>query len=130
MIEIKAISNLILTRYINISSMIFLFISILMIEISYKKEDENILIYGLEFLILSIFVLLIKHVPKLLNCNTQTYVLAGSYLFAIYYMLKATVLYTIKKQQELKKYSDIKEIVKEEPIKKPSKRKNKKEEGK
>ena len=43
-------------------------------------------------------------------------------------MLKSTILYTIEKQQELKKYSDIKEIVKDEPIKKASKRKNSKKE--
>ena len=101
-----------------------------MIEISYKKEKDNILLYGIEFLILAIFTLLIKHIPKLVQCNTQTYILIGSYLFAIYYMLKSTILYTIEKQNELKQYSDIKEIVKDEPIKKASKRKNKKEEGK
>lgn len=120
----------ILTKYINISSIIFLGIAILMIEISYKKEKDNILLYGVEFLLLAIFTLLIKHIPKLLDCNTQTYILIGSYLFALYYMLKSTVLYTKERQEELKSLIDIKEIVKDEPIKKPSKRKNKKEEGK
>ena len=120
----------ILTKYINISSIIFLGIAILMIEISYKKEKDNILLYGVEFLLLAIFTLLIKHIPKLLDCNTQTYILIGSYLFALYYMLKSTVLYTKERQEELKSFIDIKEIDKDEPIKKPSKRKNKKEEGK
>ena len=81
-------------------------------------------------MLLAIFTLLIKHIPKLLDCNTQTYILIGSYLFALYYMLKSTVLYTKERQEELKSFIDIKEIVKDEPIKKPSKRKNKKEEGK
>lgn len=129
-IQFEAVSELILMKYINISSFAFLLISILMIEISYKKEDENIMVYGLEFLAVSIFTLLIKHMPKLFGCSTQTYVLIGSYLFAIYYMLKSTILYTRERQQELKNYSDIKEIVKDEPIKKATKRKNKKEEGK
>ena len=129
-IQYEVVSELMLMKYINISSILFLLISIVIIEISYKKEDDNILIYGLEFLVLAIFTLLIKHIPKLLNCNTQTYILVGSYLFAIYYMLKSTVLYTIERQQDLKKFSDIKEIVKDEPIKKATKRKNKKEEGK
>ena len=56
------------------------------------------------------------------------YILIGTYSFAIYYILKSAILYTIEKQQELKKYSDIKEIVKDEPIKKASKRKNTKKE--
>ena len=36
---------------------------------------------------------------------------------------------TIEKKKKLNELSDIKEIVKDEPIKKASKRKNKKEEG-
>ena len=129
-IQYEVVSEAILIKYINISSIMFLILSIVMIEISYKKEDDTTMMYGLEFLALAIFTLLIKHMPKLLSCNTQTYILVGSYLFAIYYMLKSSILYTKEKQEELKKYSDIKEIVKEEPIKKVAKRKNKKEEGK
>ena len=127
-IQYEVVSTEILSKYINISSLVFLGLSILMIELSYKKEDDGILIYGLEFLVLAIFTLLIKHIPKQLECSTQTYILVGSYIFALYYMLKSTILYTIENQQELKKYSDIKEIVKDEPIKKASKRKNSKKE--
>ena len=118
-IQYEVVSTEILSKYINISSLVFLGLSIL---------DDGILIYGLEFLVLAIFTLLIKHIPKQLECSTQTYILVGSYIFALYYMLKSTILYTIEKQQELKKYSDIKEIVKDEPIKKASKRKNSKKE--
>lgn len=125
-IQYEVVSEAILSKYINISSIAFLIVAILLIEISYKKESDTILIYALEFLVLAIFTLLIKHIPKLLDCNTQTYVLIGSYLFAIYYMLKSTILYTKERQEDLKKLSDIKEIVKEEPIKKVTKRKNKK----
>ena len=126
-IQYEVVSEIILNKYINFSSIAFLIISIILIEISYKRESDNILIYGLEFLILAIFTLLIKHIPKLFNCSTQTYILIGSYLFAIYYMLKSTILYTKEKQEDLNKLSDIKEIVKDEPIKKATKRKNKKD---
>ena len=130
-IQYEVLTENILSKYINISSMIFLGLAIIMIEISYKKEKDSIFLYGVEFLLLAIFVLLIKHIPKLLDCNTQTYILIGSYLFAIYYMLKSTVLYTKERQEELKSFIDIKEIVKDVTIKKETKRKNKiKEEGK
>lgn len=130
-IQYEVLPENFLIKYINISSLIFLGISILMIELSYKKEKDSILLYGVEFLLLAIFTLLIKHIPKLLSCNVQTYILIGSYLFALYYMLKSTVLYTKERQEELKSFIDIKEIVKEEPIKRITKRKNiKKEEGK
>lgn len=129
-IQYEAVSEMILAKFINISSIAFLAIAILTIEIAYRKEDDSTLIYGIEFLVLAIFTLLIKHIPKLLECGTQTYILVGSYLFAIYYMLKSTISYTKERQQELNQYIDIKEIVKEEPIKKVTQRKNKKGENK
>lgn len=129
-IQFEVVSEITLTKYINVSSISFLVVAIVIIETAYKKDSDKILIYGLEFLVLAIFTLLIKHIPKLLNYSTQTYILVGSYLFAIYYMLKSTIIYTIEKHQDLKQLSDIKEIVKDEPIKKATKRKNKKEEGK
>lgn len=126
-IQYEAVSEIVLVKFINISSIVFLTIAILTIEIAYRKEDDSTLVYGIEFLVLAIFTLLIKHMPKLLECGTQTYILVGSYLFAIYYMLKSTISYTKERQQELNQYIDIKEIVKEEPIRKATKRKNKKE---
>ena len=48
-IQYEVLPEVTLTKYINISSIAFLIISILMIEISYKKEKDNILLYGVEF---------------------------------------------------------------------------------
>lgn len=127
-IQYEAVTMELLNQYINVSSIIFLLVSIFIIENAYKKESNSLTIYGLEFLVLAIFTMLIKHIPKLIHCNTQTYILIGSYLFAIYYMLKSAILYTREKQDELKQLSDIKEIVKNEPIKKEAKRKNVKKE--
>lgn len=129
-LQYEVLAEEILIKYINISSLIFIGLSIVTFEIAYKKDKESIMIYGLEFFALGTFTLLIQHMPKLLGCGTQTYILVGSYLFAIYYMLKSTILYTIEKQQELEKFNDIKEIVKNEPVKKATKRKNKKSEEK
>ncbi len=128
-INYNNLTSHILKLYINISSMVFLALSILMMEIAYKKEKDNIIIYGLEFLALAIYVLLIKHVPQVIGWSVQKYILMGSYLFIAYYILKSAILYTIEKKKKLNELSDIKEIVKDEPIKKASKRKNKKEEG-
>ena len=58
-IQYEAVSEAVLVKYINISSLVFLGLAIFIIEIAYKKESDNILIYGLEFLVLSIFTLLI-----------------------------------------------------------------------
>ena len=54
-----------------------------------------------------------------------TYILSGLCLFIAYYVIKNILIYTRERKEELDKLSDIKEIVKDEPIKKETKRKNK-----
>lgn len=120
-----------LTQFINISSMVFLVISIIMLEVGYRKENTKIFINGIEFFILAIFTLLIKHMPKVLENTMKSYVEVGLYASIAYYILKLAIIFTKDKHEQLKNLSDIKEIVKEEPTKKITKRKNiKVEEGK
>ena len=96
----------------------------------YRKEKTKVFINGIEFLVLAIFTLLIKHMPKVLGNTMKSYTEVGTYAFIAYYILKTAISYTKMKQDELKNLSDIKEIVKEEPTKKATKRKNiKVEEG-
>ena len=123
-------SGINLNNYIHISSLFFLGISIVIMEISFRKSDELIFTNGIEFLAMAVFILLTQHMAKLFNYSIQVYTLAGANFIGIYYILKSAVLYTKEQQDKLKSLSDIKEIVKDEPIKKVSKRKNKKEEGK
>ena len=119
-----------LNNYIHISSLFFIGISIVIMEISFKKSDELIFTNGIEFLAMAVFILLTQHMTKLFNYSIQVYTLAGANFIGIYYILKSAVLYTKNQQDKLNSLSDIKEIVKDEPIKKASKRKNKREEGK
>ena len=114
----------ILYRYTDISSLIFLVIAIIAMEISYKKSNEYIFLSGVELAVIAVFTLLTKHVPKVINCSIEVYTLAGANLFVIYTLLKNAILYTKQNQDELENMSDIKEIVKDEPVKKISKRKN------
>lgn len=117
--------------YINISSMTFLLIAIIMFEIAYRSNKGKVYIYGIEFLILSTLTLFIRHIPKTIDCTEKKYTEIITHSFIIYYILKSAIQYTIKKHNELKNLSDIKEIVKEEHTKKTTKRKNIKiEEGK
>lgn len=119
-----------LNNYIHISSLFFLAISIVIMEVSFRKSNELTFINGIEFLVMAIFILLTQHMTKVFNYGIQVYTLVGANFIGIYYILKSAVLYTKEQQDKLKSLSDIKEIVKDEPIKKVSKRRNKKEEGK
>ena len=120
--------SIIFTQYIKITSFIFLLLTILIFEIAYKKDSDEITINGIEFLVLSVFSLLIQYIPKVLKIDENTYMFAGTYIFLIYYGIKNIIIYTKERKNELDSLSDIKEIIKDEPIKKETKRKNKTEE--
>ena len=129
--QANILDTAVLERYIDISSMTFLFISIVLIEMGYRKEKTKVFINGFEFLVLAVFTLLIKQMPKVLGNTMKSYTEVGTYAFIAYYILKTAISYTKMKQDELNNLSDIKEIVKEEATRKAAKRKNIKiEEGK
>ena len=99
-------------------SIIILLISILIFEIAYKKDNGTIAIYGIEILVLSIYVLLIPHIIERANLEFTNYILVSSYVFTAYYMLKSMIIYTIDRKRYLNSLSDIKDIVDTKPIKK------------
>lgn len=129
--QVITLETTMIIQYIDISSITFLAIAIVMFEVGYRNNKAKIFINGVEFLVLATATLLIKHIPKTLGHTMEHYTGIVIYAFIAYYILKSVIMYTKLKHDELKKLSDIKEIVKEEPIKKETKRKNKKvEEGK
>ena len=90
-----------------------------------------ITIYFMFFNMYAVFTeteIFIQYIPKLLKIDENTYMLAGTYIFLIYYGIKNIIIYTCERKKELDNLSDIKEIVKDEPIKIETKRKNKTEE--
>ncbi len=101
----------------------FLVIGILLLEKAYKKDNGSTAITGIEFLLLSLHSLSIMHVITIFKYDFRLYLLTSSYVIAIYYVLKAIILYTKGRKDYLNSLSDISEIVKkEEPIKKEAKK--------
>ncbi len=108
----------------------FLVVGMLLLERAYQKDDESIALTGIEFLVLSLHSLSIMHVITLFQYDFRFYLLTSSYLIAIYYVLKAIILYTKARKDYLKSLSDISEIVKkEEPSKKEAKKRIEEEVG-
>ena len=62
------------------------------ISYGYIKDNDEISLNGIEFLVLSIFSLLIQYIPKLLKIDENTYMLAGTYIFLIYYGIKNIII--------------------------------------
>lgn len=116
----------IIENIIKISTLTFLAIGLILMEISYKKENGVLLLNSIETLIIATHSLTLFHITKVFNFNFQVYVLTSSYIFSIYYVFKTIIIYTKGKKDYLNSLSDIPEIVKEEgPTKKESnKRKN------
>lgn len=108
----------------------FLVAGIIFLERAYKNDNGSMAISGIEFLVLSLHSLSIMHVITLFKYEFSFYLLTSSYIFSIYYVLKAIVLYTKGRREYLNSLSDISEIVKkEEPVIKEAK-KTKKETAK
>lgn len=111
---------------LKVASMVILILSIIIFEIAYKKDSGKIAIYGIEILVLAVHALSIIQVVGITKIKFTTYILISSYIIGIYYILKASIIYTIDRKKYLESLSDIKEIVKSKPIKKKATKKNKK----
>ena len=114
--------------YIKATSFVFLILTILIFEKAYKEDNDTIALNGIEFLVIPIFTLLILYIPRVIEIENTTYIVFGLCLFISYYIIKNILIYTKERKAELDKLSDIKEIVKDVPIKKETRRKNKPEE--
>ncbi|MBR0350526.1 MAG: hypothetical protein IJH76_01665 [Clostridia bacterium] len=111
----------------KVTTMVFLAISLILIEIAYKKESKVMAIHAFEILALSIHSLTTMHVTKINNFDFNNYILISSYGFSIYYVLKTIFIATRSRKEFLNGLSDISEIVeKEEPKKKEASKKDKK----
>lgn len=120
-----------LVNIIEICSGVLLLISLILLEVSYKKDSGTLAITAIEFLVLTFHSLLIIHIITRYEYQFQFYILTSSYTVATYYVLKSIVLYTKGRREYLKGLSDISEIVKkEEPVKKEAKKQNPSEEEK
>lgn len=118
----------VLNTGIQCFSILILFGAIYSFEKSYKKDDFNLTIEGIELLILAILSLTIEHNTTKYNFEFKPYVLTISYIFATYFVLKGLVIYTKEKKKYVDSLSDVREIVKkEEPTKKEATKKTKRE---
>ena len=111
----------------KIISLIILLLSITTFEIAYHKDNGIIAINGIEVLVLAIHTLTIRIVVNKFKIDFDKYVLYSTYTFAIYYVLKSMIIYTIEKKKYLDSLSDIHEIVNNEPVKKEAKKRKNEE---
>lgn len=101
-------------EYLRIPATVFFLLTLIFLEMSYKKDSGKVFLRGIEFAIISAHTLSIQYIITKYNINLQLYLTISSYVFAIYYVLKSIIIYTKMRREYLKSLSDISDIVKEE----------------
>lgn len=114
---------------IKIATMVFLGIALILIEFAFKRESKTLLIHTFEALAIALHSLTIVYVTRVFNLDFKRYILVSSYIFSIYYVLKAIIINTKARKEYLNNLSDISDIVKkDEPTKKEAFKKEKQKE--
>ncbi len=123
----KALSLGTFEKAIHIFSGIYVLIGIIFLEKLYKEEILEKAISAIEFFALGIHSLSLIYVISKYNIELKTYLIFSSYIFTIYYIVKAIAIFFKARKEYLSSLSDVKEIVKkEEPIKKEATKRRKK----
>lgn len=106
------IESLIFITDLKVFSISLVILSIILFEISYKKENGNIAIHGIETLFLAIFTLLSISIYTIYLKEFHLYVATFSFLCGIYYVGKSIIIYKKMKKKYFTSLNDIDEIIK------------------
>lgn len=104
-------TNVFLTD-LKVFSVGLVILSILLFEISYKKDSGNLCIHGIEVLVLAILTLFSTYIYATYLPKFHMIVAATSFIFAIYYVGKSIVLYQKMKKKYYTNLNDIQDIIK------------------
>ncbi|MCI8482241.1 MAG: MFS transporter [Clostridia bacterium] len=86
--------------------------TIILFEISYKKENGNLCIHGIECFVLAAFMLFSNYLYSMYIKDFQSYVAVFAYMVGVYYVGKSIVVQQKMKKQYAASLSDIDEIIK------------------
>ena len=100
----------------------FLVIGIVFLEQAYKHGEGYRTINGIESIVLAAHTLSIEYVLNIIHIDFSMYMYLSSGVIVIYYILKLLMVFTLGKKQYIDSFSDISEIVKDEPQKKEAKK--------
>ena len=100
----------------NIFSMLILGIAIYLFEVSYKKDNGKLALFGIESLITAIFTLFLPYIIFELDAINKKYYLIISGYVAVYYIIKCICISVKTKNKYMKETSDISEIIKKNKI--------------
>ena len=97
---------------LRVFSITLITFAIMLFEYSYRKENGNVCIHGIECLVLAIFTLISIYLYTLYFKKFHMIVASISFIFAVYYVGKSIIIYRKMKKQYIDSLNDINEIVK------------------
>lgn len=97
---------------LKVFSICLIVFTIILFEYSYKKENGNTCIHGIETLLISIVTLLSIYAYTLFFDKFNLLIALSAFSFAIYYVGKSIIIYVKMKKSYFKKLSDIGDIIK------------------
>lgn len=97
---------------LKVFSILSITITIILFEISYKKDDANIAIHGIEMLFFSVVTLLSIYANSFLSVQFNAIISTISFIFGIYYVGKSIIIYLKMNNEYQRKNSDISDIIK------------------
>lgn len=107
----------------KVIGIIILTISIIIMEIAFRKNKDSLAVTSIEVLLLAIHSETIMHIVKMGNLKYSSYIFVSAIMFIVYYIGKMIYIQTRERKKYLESLSDIKEIVKNTPIKKEATKK-------
>ncbi len=97
---------------LKVFSVTLIVFTILLFEYSYRKENGNICIHGIECFVLAIFMLVSTYLYTIYFSDFYLIVSIASFLFAIYYVGKSILIYLKMRKKYFESVNDISEIIK------------------
>lgn len=97
---------------LKIFSIGFIIFTIILFEISYKRENGKLAINGLESFAFSVCILFSTYIYTMYMKDFDIYISLISYTFAIYYVVKSIIISKKMKKKYIQSLSDIEEIIK------------------
>lgn len=97
---------------LQVFSISFIIFTIILFEISYKKDNGKLAINGVESFAFSVCILSLIYVYTMHMKDFDLYIALVAYTFSIYYIIKAIIISKKMKKQYVQSLSDIEEIIK------------------
>ena len=99
-------------KYLKVFSIILAIIAVVYFEISYRKDNEKLFLYGVEILFLAIITLFSNYAYYIFFDTYNKILLGITIVFVVYYIVKIFVVKIKMKKKYYKEQNDIKDITK------------------